>query len=76
MFKITPLPIKFECTSCHHLYMHVGQQACAQHYPSCPACGAHGRLLGNAEAVDAVKHPRTFMQSYIKMTLQMLGKIR
>ena len=56
--------------------MHVGQQACARHYPSCPACGAHGRLLGNAEAVDAVKHTRTFMQSYIKMTLQMLGKIR
>lgn len=73
MFKIAPLPIKFECTSCHHLYMYVGQQACARHYLSCPACGAHGRLLGNAEAV---KHTRTFMQSYIKMTLQMLGKIR
>ncbi|WP_298144252.1 hypothetical protein [uncultured Acinetobacter sp.] len=76
MLKIAPLPIKFECSSCHHLYMHVGQQACARHYPSCPDCGAHGRLLGNAEAMDALKYPRTLIKSYFKMTLQMLDKIR
>lgn len=71
-----PFPIKFECTTCHAIYMHLNHHASAKYYPCCPLCQKNGLLLGTADAIDALKHPKLFIKSYFNFTLQMLDKIR
>ena len=77
MMSITaPLPLKFECGTCHKIYMHLDQYATFRDYPCCPHCAVRGRLLGSADPIDLLKHPKSFVKSYFNVTLQMLGKTR
>lgn len=75
MSIIAPLPVKFECGTCHQVYMRLEQAHRLHQYPCCPHCSAQGRLLGSAETIDLFMHPVLVAKSYLHVTLQMLGKI-
>ena len=43
-------------------------------YPKCPGCKQAGSILGTAEKLDIIKHPRHFRKSVFKQIAYMRGK--
>ncbi|NNH87678.1 hypothetical protein HLH13_08140 [Acinetobacter sp. ANC 4279] len=68
------MPMKFECTHCNKIYMYQYPTNTISFYPTCPACEQAGLLLGTADTIDIVKHPKTFAKTLIKQISHKLGK--
>lgn len=74
MTVLTQMPIKFECTDCCKIYMYPYSMKTLNFYPTCPTCKQAGLLLGTAETLDLIKHPRNFIQSLLKQIMYKPGK--
>ena len=70
----TKMPMKFECIHCNKIYMHQYPTNAISFYPTCPDCEQAGLLLGTADTIDIVKHPKTFAKTLIKQISHKLGK--
>ena len=56
------------------IYMHQYPTNAISFYPTCPDCEQAGLLLGTADTIDIVKHPKTFAKTLIKQISHKLGK--
>lgn len=74
MLIASKMPIKFECTHCNKIYMYQYHVNISAFYPECPDCKQAGLLLGTADPIDILKHPRTFAKSLFKQISYKLSK--
>lgn len=74
MSVLPKMPIKFECNDCCKIYMYPYSVKTLNVYPKCPGCKKAGSILGIAEKLDIIKHPRHFIKSVFKQIAYMRGK--